>query len=111
MEIELLYYRNPTGLIAVSFDQGETIILPSGKRMPLTQFWEELPEDYRSDLTKEQESLLKVHLEIEDKSEMGQIVRRYRQRRIVQERLDGITPDPTYRKVSADVLVVVADFD
>lgn len=111
METELFYYRNPTGLIAVSFDQGETIVLPSGKRMEYTHFWEELPDDHHSELTPEQDAVLKSHLEIEDKSEMGQIIRKYRQRRLLQERLDGITPEPTYRKLPEDVMVVVADFD
>ena len=111
MDQDLFYYRNRSGLIAVSFDQGDTIILPSGKLMDHTEFWEDVSEDLRAELTPQQEATLARNVEKEDKTEMGQIIRRYKQRRKLQERLDGQEPEPVYRTLSDDVKVVVADFD
>lgn len=109
--MELFYYRNRSGLISVSCDQGDTIVLPSGKVMEHNEFWEDTTDDLRAELTPEQEAALQRQLARQDNSEMGQIVRRFSRNRKDQERLDGVEPDPVRRRLSADVLVIVADFD
>ena len=111
MEEVLFYYRNRSGLVAVSCDEGDTIILPNGKVMEHNDFWEDAQEDLRAELTPQQEAALKRAEARVDNSEMGQIIRKYSRSRKEQERLDGVEHEPIRRKPSDDVLVVVADFD
>lgn len=111
MEADLFYYRNRTNLVAVSCDQGDTIVLPSGKVMECNNFWEEVTENLRSELTPAQESEILVQMASIDTSPVGEIVRRFSRNRKAQERLDGISKEPEYRKLPDDVMVVVADFD
>lgn len=109
--MELSYFKNRSGLIAVSCDYGDHIILPSGKTMEFNDFWEDVDSDHRSDLTPVQEASLKRALERFNATPVGDIVRSYSRNRKIQERLNGTEPIPERRVLSEDVLVVVADFD
>ena len=109
--MELVYYKNRSGLIAVSCDFGDLIILPTGKVMENSEFWEEVGEDLRSQLTPPQEAALKRAIERIDTRPVGDIVRQYSRDKRTQDRLNGIEHEPVYRKLSEDVMVVVADFD
>jgi hypothetical protein len=55
---EILYFTTPKGLVAVSLDEGETIVLPSGKTMKPTEVWEEASTDLIDKLTPIQRAAL-----------------------------------------------------
>lgn len=107
---DLTYYQNPTGLIAVSYNQGETIILPSGKEMEITQFWEELSDDLFESLNDVQTRILKGEWD-KNGDDIGQIARRFRINKNKEDTANGNNKPPVHRKLSDNVLVVVADFD
>jgi len=111
MEIELYYYRNNSGMVAVSADEGDTIIVPTGNVLPPSAAWEEVQEDLRSELNAVQEASVKRFIENYDDSPVAGVVRKFARNRAIQERLDGIEHERVYRKLPADVLVVVAEFD
>jgi len=51
--LEILYYRNPKGAVAISLDEGVTVVIPSGRRLPTTEVWEETDEDNLEELLTE----------------------------------------------------------
>lgn len=52
---EPTYLRNPWGRVAVSPDDGETIILPNGRKVANSAEWSPVYDDLRAELTPEQE--------------------------------------------------------
>lgn len=111
MSVDLCYFRNRSGLVAVSCDEGDTLILPTGKIMEFNEFWEDVEEDLKSQLTTPQDAALQRMIARIDQSEIGGIVRTYSRNKRIQERLDGVDHEPVYRTLSPDAIVVVADFD
>lgn len=107
--MDLTYFKNRSGMVAVSYDGGDTIIIPSGKTMDHNVFWEDVADDLRSELTPEQEGPLQRAIARYDSSPMGDIIRTYGRNRKLAERLDGIEPEPVYRKLPDSVRVIVSD--
>jgi hypothetical protein len=52
--IDLLYYRNRSGAVAVSADDGEQVIIPSGRTLPWREAWTEDDGDLRAELSEPQ---------------------------------------------------------
>jgi|APSaa5957512535_1039671.scaffolds.fasta_scaffold230112_2 hypothetical protein len=52
--MELLAFMNRAGAIAVSFDDGENLVLPNGRRLPAMSAWEEMGEIGVQDLSEPQ---------------------------------------------------------
>ena len=110
--MELQFFKNKSGtLIAVSYDDGDTIVLPSGKVMEVTDAWEDVVEDLTSELSEQQNRILANWRSSRGNSEMGALVRNYSRNRKLQEERDGTEREPERRRISPDVLVVVSDFD
>lgn len=59
---DLLYFTNYRGAVAVSYDDGETVVIPSGRCIPLTPLW--VPE--HEDL-----ALVRDSLTLEQRKEVG----------------------------------------
>jgi hypothetical protein len=59
---DLLFFTNYRGAVAVSYDDGETIVVPTGRRIPLTPMW--VPEEEDLDLLRER-------LTLEQRREVG----------------------------------------
>ncbi|MDB4277995.1 hypothetical protein N9917_00030 [Deltaproteobacteria bacterium] len=53
--IDPLYYRNRANAVAVSVDDGETVIIPLGRELPWREVWEEVDGDLRAELSEAQE--------------------------------------------------------
>ena len=57
---DLIYYTSPKGMTSVSLDDGETMILPTGKTMKVNDIWEESPVDLREKLKQVQTKVATV---------------------------------------------------
>ena len=83
MKITPLFYQNPKGAYGVSFDEGETLWLPTGKVLSsIPDVWEETDQPEDSLLSAAQLTALKNHLSkpemtaIEERAwEMRQVAR------------------------------------
>jgi hypothetical protein len=110
------YYRNRTGLVAVSYDEGDTLILPTGKVVESWTMaegaWEETPEDLFSVLSDKQREALEILVAAQDDSEMGEIVANYTKARKAMARQPNAPPrEVVYRRLGEAHLVVKSDFD
>jgi hypothetical protein len=65
------YYRNPSNVLGLSLDEGETLILPTGKVVPMRpDVWEFDSDSSEDDLSVEQKERLRAH---QDKPPMTEI--------------------------------------
>jgi len=56
------YYRNPKGVVGLSLDEGETLMLPSGKVLPVRhEVWEADSDDPEAELSPKQQAYLAAH--------------------------------------------------
>lgn len=110
MTDDLYYLTNPSGLVAVSHDRGETIIIPSGKVMHAIPPWEEVSEDLFSQLTDKQREVLAMFINHPEPTGMDKIIRDYQKRRDAYEQKHQIVHDaPRPLPMSDRVAVVKAD--
>ncbi len=122
-----LFYRNPSGLWGVSCDEGETLILPSGKvLLPIPKAWEETDEEVEEGvLSLPQEEAVKKCLDTPPMTEIEQIAWRLRKASLAKARMfntrrvavgDPSSDRPNNKALlrsleARDVLVVKSDFD
>jgi len=76
---DIIYYTTPKGLVAVSLDEGETIILPGGKTMPPTEVWEEAATDLKDKLTPVQREAVDKFLSSEEMTDLERIAWKLKQ--------------------------------
>lgn len=113
--MEPIYFTNRSGAVAVSFDNGETLYLPTNRVLDYTEMWQELSEPAEDRLNEFQLRGLARFRERQagkdaDKSVLEAIVQDLRDGRKAEERFYE-PPERQYRKLPDSVLVVVADFD
>lgn len=110
--MELFYYRNRSGLVAVSYDDGVNIILPTGRIIELIDAWEEA-EDCHAELNADQLRILEKVQSMTRTDTMGHIINRHALSRREMERLDGTGDEHNYRirEIPEGARVVVASFN
>lgn len=110
--IPLYYYRNRSNMVAVSYDEGNNIIIPTGRVIEVIDAWEEFPEDCYNDLNADQIRILKFMQEGQRTDEMGKIINRFGRELRAEEHRD-CGPDNSYRirELPESVRVVVASFN
>ena len=54
----LILYSNPRGMLAASLDDGQTVVIPTGRRIPRAPVWEELENQDSSTLTPQAQEAL-----------------------------------------------------
>lgn len=107
--LEVIYYRNCHGAVSVSLDEGETVILPTGRRIPLTPVWEESDEDGLDMLlTPPQVQALAEFRARPPMTELEQMAWDMRKRRLAVAK-DYAQPVPEPRKIRESAKVVVSD--
>lgn len=107
---DIIYYETAKGLVAVSLDEGETIILPSGKTMPPTEMWEESPIDLKDKLNALQLEAVEKFLAQPGMTELEQIAWRHHKRALGVAK-DYKPPAPEYPEVPMDAVVVKSEDD
>lgn len=111
---EILFYRNPRGGVAFSPDEGETVVVPIGRRIPLTPVWkEEVDEDaeeMEKFLTPVQLQMLEEFRERPPMTQIEQMAWELGRRERLAEK-DYVQPEPEYRKILDSAIVVVSDFE
>jgi hypothetical protein len=55
--LDLIYFVNPKGWVAVSFDEGETLVIPDGRKITVNPVWEEV-DDLEDQLSPKQQAEL-----------------------------------------------------
>jgi len=113
MATPMYYYRNRSGLVAVSYDEGTNIILPTGRIIELIDAWEEVTEDCHDELNADQIRILALMQTTIRDDPMGHIINRYARDRRDVERRDGTGPENSYkiRELPEGARVVVASFN
>jgi hypothetical protein len=94
----------------VSLDEGEFIILPSGKRMRPTEAWEEAPLELREKLTPVQEAAVKEFLDCPPMTPMEAAAWRLHKANVANRKF---RPQRKFRppEVAETAMVVVSDFE
>ena len=73
-----VYFRNCSGLLAVSTDDGETIFLPDGRKIALNDKWIEVAGDFRQLISSKQEQALRrIEQEADKAAEALEILRSF----------------------------------
>jgi hypothetical protein len=109
MAIQLFYYRNRSDMVAVSYDEGNHIILPTGRVIEWFDAWEDVLEDCHAELNADQLRILAAVLPKQRDDEMGRIINRYARARRDVEHHDRIGESPNrVREVSEWARVVVS---
>lgn len=116
MELEVLYYGNGRGGVAISVDGGEYVVIKTGRRLLLSATaWEEADTEDRSALSPQQEAAIKaaeaaIAAQTETESGVSELVNAYRQRRLRKgETLAGQVIDKTKRQVPASAMILYSD--
>ena len=110
------YYLNPSGKVAFSMDEGDTLCLPSGKLIPYQDAWEEVQDDLQGKLTPTQAKTLgAMQKAAEERSRLtgidkiaDDLVTRGKAER---KKARYAEPKPVYPKISESALVVTSDPD
>jgi hypothetical protein len=109
--LDLLYYRNPQGNVAISLDEGETVIIPSGKRLRVTPVWVETDEEgLESRLTQEQADALAVFRVKPPMTDLEQMVWKMHKRKLAAAYQYAPLNEPS-RKIMESAQVVVSDLE
>jgi len=108
-DIEILFYRNCKGAVAVSLDDGETVWTPQGRNIPITPAWEWTDEDGLLPLlTPPQVKVLEEARNAPPLTEIEELALRLHKRQMAV-RKDYYHPPPPPRRVKASAIVVVSD--
>lgn len=125
MNIDPIFYRNPTSALGFSLDEGESLHLPSGKVLrPIPKVWEECdPAD--EELSDVQRETLQAHRDKPQMTDLEEMAWKLRKGQLADAR-DYVRPrvavgdpsvdrpdhDAIYRRLQArDALVVKSDLD
>lgn len=113
MAIPLYYYRNRSGLVAVSYDEGTHIIVPTGRILEVFDAWQDVVDDCYGELNADQLRTLERMKSVERDDPIGHIINRYARDRRDVERRDGTGDAPNFRirPVPEWALVVAASFN
>lgn len=107
---DIIYYVTAKGLVALSLDEGETIILSSGKRMPPTEVWEETSDDLEASLSDKQKTLLVEARKKKPMTEIEALAWAHRKRERHDKR--AYTKGPKFvRELGENVAVVKSDLE
>ena len=107
---DIVYFTTERGLVAVSLDEGATILLPTGKTMKPTEAWEESPVELPGKLNERQRTAVEAFLACPPMTEVEEIAWRHHQRlRKVEKDYRQASVGP--RELSEDVTVVKSDLD
>lgn len=104
-----LYFVTEKGLVAVSFDEGLTIILPSGKALKPTEVWEETDEDLEHRLSDAQLAALRLMRQA-PVTELDALVQKHLHRTIRDNQGYRQARAPA-REVGENALVIKSDLD
>ena len=109
--IEPFYYLNSrNGMVALSIDEGETMMLPSGKVLSVRpEVWELEPEDLEDDLSLKQQAFLAHHKEKPPMDYIEQLAWKLRKGRLAVAKDFAQAPEPR-KKAPASAMVVKSDF-
>lgn len=98
-DIEVLFYRNRKGDVAVSLDDGETVWTPQGRNIPMTPAWEWADEDgLELLLTPHQVKAIEDARNAPPLTEIEELVLRLHKRQLAV-RKDYYQPPPPPRRV------------
>lgn len=112
VKVDPVYYRNRAGAIALSLDDGDTLVLPTGQRIDLNPMWEEVDPVEEGSLTKPQQEAIAEARAAPAPSTLDTIIKDYgRARRDASRDYGPGSEGRPIRRLPEDVLVVVADFD
>lgn len=113
MSTPLYYYRNRSGLVAVSYDEGNNIIIPTGRVIEIIDAWEEDPGDCHKELNHDQVRILDEMILKQRDDEMNGIINKFSRMRRDVGRREGTWDDNSYkiRDLPDNAKVVVAEFD
>jgi len=114
MKLDIFYYENPRGGVAVSVDDGEHLVIPSGRVLLAEDtVWDEVSSDLESKLTAAQAEVLRQARE--DFAAMGDIdlmVEAFRRRRLSEEQRNPVYKAPgKHRQLPESALVVMSEPD
>jgi len=108
--LDLIYYTNPKGWVAISFDEGETIVLPMGKKIPVNPVWEEEGDDMEDKLSPSQrEALVKFRAQ-PPLNETQQMAWELRKRRLEHAKFYA-APEIIHPKIPESARAVTSDVD
>jgi hypothetical protein len=112
--MEILYYTNGRGGLAISIDGGEHVVIKTGRRLLLRDTrWEET-DDESIPLSPEQEAAVEAALAelaalSEDQKELNDLVVKYRKRRLRHAKTHPTRePEKRHRKLPPSVMVEYA---
>lgn len=110
--MSLNYYRNRSGLVAVSYDDGDTVVVPTGRVLEVTEAWTDVEDDCHAELTPEQLRILERMVPLQRTDELGGIISRFSRNRRAVERRDGTGATDNYRirPIPENAGVVVSAF-
>jgi hypothetical protein len=110
----ILYYRNSRGGVAFSPDEGETVVVPKGRRIPITSVWQEIDDEDEEDilpgLTPIQVQILEEAKQRPPMTELEQMAWELGRRERLAER-DYAPPENEFRRILESAIVVVSDFE
>ena len=102
------YYTNCKGAVAFSVDEGETVCLPTGRRIPWSDAWEETMDDLETSLTETQQAVLKAHRDRPPLSEMEGVYAAHGKRERQAEK-GHYRPPPPPPVLPESAMVVTSD--
>lgn len=115
-QVEVLYYTNGKGAVAISVDEGEHVVIPNGRvLMRAETVWEEsgepgpLSESQQRALQEAQDELGAMS---DAESDLNDIVVAFRKRRMREEQLHPTrSPEKAHRRVSSSAMVEFSDLE
>lgn len=111
MNIPPHYYRNPGNVLGLSLDEGETLMLPSGKVLPLRHdVWEADSDENEEELSPKQRDYLAAHRNKPPMTEIDELAWKLRKgRQSLHCTFDFHSPDVPRKEVPESALVVMSD--
>lgn len=108
-DLPVYYFTTANGLVAVSLDDGVTILLPTGRNIAPTEVWEEVDDDLEDRLNEVQKKALD-EFRSKPLTTMERIVRDLTKNRSLQAR-HFRQPGRPHKVLSEDAVVVKSSFD
>jgi len=108
--LDLIYYVNPKGWIAISFDEGETLIIPDGRRVTVNPVWEEESDDLEEQLSPKQQAELVKFRARPPMTEAEQTAWDIRKMRLNHSRIYA-QPEAARPKIPESAMVITSALD
>lgn len=108
--LDLIYYTNPKGWVAISFDEGETIVLPMGKKIPVNPVWEEDGDDLEAELSPLQQAELVKFRARPPMTQVEQMAWDLRKSRLEHARFYA-KPDVVHPKIPESARAITSEVD